>query len=193
MKRALLKGALAALAVLAMAIPASASSHARSSSYDGQEWMDSVVGNGASHVRASRDRVSTGRSAKGRHGPHHARANTDTAPRHGRRHVARSNYEDGGSAHSGQSGLASYYWEPQRLASGGWFNPNGMTAAHKTLPFGTKVRITHQGSGRSVTVTINDRGPYVAGRIIDLSSAAAGALGIKGAGVAHVSLAVLGR
>lgn len=90
-------------------------------------------------------------------------------------------------------GLASYYWKPQRVASGGWFNPNGMTAAHKTLPFGTRVRVTHARTGRSVDVTINDRGPYVRGRVIDLSSAAAGALGMKSAGLARVQIDVLGR
>lgn len=101
-------------------------------------------------------------------------------------------YEPGtGSAF--QSGIASYYWQPQRVASGGWFNPNAMTAAHKTLPFGTKVRVTNKNNGRSVVVTINDRGPYIAGRIIDLSSAAAGVVGMKGSGIAPVSVAILGR
>ncbi len=90
-------------------------------------------------------------------------------------------------------GLASFYWEPQRVAAGGWFNPNAMTAAHKTLPFGTKVRVTHLGNGKSVDVKINDRGPYVAGRIIDLSKAAAGVLGMQGQGVAKVKVTVLGR
>lgn len=91
------------------------------------------------------------------------------------------------------TGIASFYWQPQRVASGGWFNPNAMTAAHKTLPFGTRVRVTHARNGRSVDVTINDRGPYVGGRIIDLSSAAAGAIGMKGSGIAQVKLEVLGR
>ena len=68
-----------------------------------------------------------------------------------------------------------------------------MTAAHKTLPFGTRVRVTHAGTGRSVTVTINDRGPYIRGRIIDLSRAAAGVIGMRGSGVANVRLEVLGR
>jgi rare lipoprotein A len=89
--------------------------------------------------------------------------------------------------------LASFYWEPQRLATGGWFNPNGLTAAHRSLPFGTRVRVTHKGSGRSVDVTINDRGPYVAGRIIDLSKAAAGAIGMTAQGVARVTVKVLGH
>jgi|SRR5690242_9151468 rare lipoprotein A len=99
----------------------------------------------------------------------------------------------GASTGPGQSGMASYYWQGQRVASGGWFNPNAMTAAHKTLPFGTRVRVTHSGSGRSVDVVINDRGPYVAGRIIDLSRAAASAIGMTGQGVAKVKMMVLGR
>lgn len=94
---------------------------------------------------------------------------------------------------SHQSGIASYYWQPQRVASGGWFNPNAMTAAHKTLPFGTRVRVTSQATGRSVVVTINDRGPYIRGRIIDLSRAAAGVIGMRGSGIARVQVAVLGR
>lgn len=93
----------------------------------------------------------------------------------------------------GYSGKASYYWQPQRVASGGWFNPNAMTAAHKTLPFGTKVRVTNRSNGKSVVVTINDRGPYVAGRVIDLSRAAAQSISMTGAGVASVSITVLGR
>ncbi|HXF53753.1 MAG TPA: septal ring lytic transglycosylase RlpA family protein [Hyphomicrobiaceae bacterium] len=95
---------------------------------------------------------------------------------------------------SGQvSGIASYYWQPQRVASGGWFNPNAMTAAHKTLPFGTRVRVTHARTGRSVEVTINDRGPFVRGRVIDLSRAAAAALGMRSAGLAPVKIDVIGR
>jgi rare lipoprotein A len=93
----------------------------------------------------------------------------------------------------GQHGVASFYWQPQRLAAGGWFNPNAMTAAHKTLPFGTRVRVTHQGNGRSVEVVINDRGPYIAGRIIDLSKAAASVIGMTGQGIARVAVEVLGR
>lgn len=89
------------------------------------------------------------------------------------------------------SGKASYYWQPQKVASGGWFNPKAMTAAHKTLPFGTKVKVTNARNGRTVHVTINDRGPYVGGRIIDLSDAAAGAIGMKSAGVVPVKVEVV--
>jgi rare lipoprotein A len=92
-----------------------------------------------------------------------------------------------------QSGVASYYWQRQRVASGGRFNPHGMTAAHKTLPFGTKVRVTHSRTGRSAVVTISDRGPCVGNRVIDLSLAAASLIGITGGGVARVRLAVEGR
>ena len=98
-----------------------------------------------------------------------------------------------GPAASGQHGVASFYWQPQRVASGGWFNPNAMTAAHRTLPFGTRVRVTHVSNGRSVEVRINDRGPYIAGRIIDLSKAAAGVIGMTGQGVARVRVSILGR
>jgi rare lipoprotein A len=68
-----------------------------------------------------------------------------------------------------------------------------MTAAHKTLPFGTRVRVTHLGNGRSVIVRINDRGPYIRGRIIDLSRAAASVIGMTGQGVARIRMDVIGR
>ena len=98
-----------------------------------------------------------------------------------------------GQKRAGSLGMASFYWQPQALASGGRFNPNGMTAAHKTLPFGTRVRVTHLGNGRSVEVKINDRGPYIAGRIIDLSRAAAGVIGMTAQGVARVAVEILGK
>ena len=102
-------------------------------------------------------------------------------------------YAAAGSLGGGSVGIASFYWQPQRVASGGWFNPNAMTAAHKTLPFGTKVRVTHLGNGRSVEVVINDRGPYIAGRIIDLSKAAAGVIGMQGQGIANIRMDIIGR
>lgn len=104
-----------------------------------------------------------------------------------------SNSNSGSSDGYTLSGKASYYWQPQALASGGRFNPNAMTAAHKTLPFGTKVRVTNLNNGKSVTVTINDRGPYIAGRIIDLSKAAAHSISMQGSGVVPVKVAVLGK
>jgi rare lipoprotein A len=96
---------------------------------------------------------------------------------------------------STQTGMASYYGTESgsQTASGQRFNPSAMTAAHRTLPFGTHVRVTNRRNGRSVIVTINDRGPFVAGRIIDLSTGAAGVIGMRSAGVAPVSLEVLAR
>ena len=89
---------------------------------------------------------------------------------------------------SAQSGMASYYWQGQKVACGGKFNPNAMTAAHKTLPCGTRVTVTNKRNGKSVVVTINDRGPFVRGRIIDVSLAAARQLGMTGAGVVPVTV-----
>jgi rare lipoprotein A len=97
-----------------------------------------------------------------------------------------------GSYGGGSTGIASYYSSGTRTASGARFNPGGMTAAHRTLPFGTRVLVTSAATGRSVTVTINDRGPFVKGRIIDLSRGAAQALGITGSGLARVSVSVVG-
>lgn len=109
------------------------------------------------------------------------------------RNTRRSRQARTPSYSGGHSGIASYYWQRQRVASGGWFNPSAMTAAHKTLPFGTKVRVTNVNNGRSAVVTINDRGPFVAGRIIDLSKAAASAVGMIGSGLARVRMEILGR
>jgi peptidoglycan lytic transglycosylase len=88
-------------------------------------------------------------------------------------------------------GIASFYTEEQQTANGEKFNPNALTAAHKTLPFGTRLRVTNVATGRSVTVRINDRGPYIPGRIVDVSYSAAESLGIVGRGVAKVKLDVV--
>jgi rare lipoprotein A len=88
-------------------------------------------------------------------------------------------------------GLASFYWQPQKTASGEQFDRGALTAAHRTLPFNTRVRVTHVTSGRSVVVRINDRGPFKPGRIIDLSDAAADIIGMKAQGLARVRLEVL--
>lgn len=96
-----------------------------------------------------------------------------------------------GEAEAGSRGLASYYGYRSRTASGEMMNPKAMTAAHRTLPFGTRVRVTAVRTGRSVVVRINDRGPFIRGRIIDVSTAAARALGITGAGVAPVRIEVV--
>jgi rare lipoprotein A len=77
-------------------------------------------------------------------------------------------------------GLASFYGNDLQTASGEKFDAHQLTAAHRTLPFGTRVRVTNHSNGRSVVVTINDRGPFVPGRIIDVTPAAAHALGMSG-------------
>ena len=89
-----------------------------------------------------------------------------------------------------QSGIASIYaYSGEKTASGEKAHPGGLTAAHRTLPFGTKVKVTNKRNGRSVTVRINDRGPFVRGRIIDLTPAAARALGFSGLAPVEVSKA----
>jgi rare lipoprotein A len=148
---------------------------------------------GAMDVRPRERRAERRESRRSRsvraHRREESRSERRASHRNGRRVRTASLGHGGGGSH----GVASYYWQPQRVASGGWFNPNAMTAAHKTLPFGTRVRVTHSGNGRSVIVRINDRGPYVKGRIIDLSRAAASAIGMTGQGIARVSMEILGR
>jgi rare lipoprotein A len=90
-----------------------------------------------------------------------------------------------------QVGMASYYKSGKRTANGERFNPMGYTAAHRSLRFGTKVRVTNLRTGRSVIVRINDRGPFIRGRIIDLSYGAAKAVGLHHSGVARVRMTVL--
>lgn len=96
----------------------------------------------------------------------------------------------------GLTGIASWYgpgFHGNRSASGEIFNQNALTAAHRSLPFGTLVRVTNLDNGRSVVVRINDRGPFSPGRVIDLSAAAARAVGVFYAGVAPVRLEVLNQ
>ncbi len=94
-----------------------------------------------------------------------------------------------------QTGLASYYTvktnHGRQTASGERFRPKAMTAAHRTLPFDTRVKVTNLRNGKSVKVRINDRGPYVEGRIIDLTKAAARRLDMLDAGVVPVKVEVL--
>ena len=89
------------------------------------------------------------------------------------------------------AGPASFYSLPGKVASGGQFVPEGMTAAHRTLPFGTKLRVTDPKSGRSVVVVVNDRGPFISGRVLDLSLGAARVLGMTSRGVIQVRAEVI--
>ena len=100
----------------------------------------------------------------------------------------------GGSSRGGLSGIAAWYgaqYAGRPTASGAIFDPGKLTAAHRTLPFGTRVRVTNRDNGRSVTVTINDRGPFTPGRVIDLSEAAARKIDMIRAGIAPVEIEVL--
>jgi rare lipoprotein A len=98
------------------------------------------------------------------------------------------------AALAAEEGLASWYgghFQGRQTANGEIFDTNQLTAAHKSLPFGTIVQVKHKESGRTVQVRINDRGPFVAGRIIDLSRAAADAIGLTAQGVAPVKLTIV--
>jgi len=88
-------------------------------------------------------------------------------------------------------GLASFYGQSSRSASGETFDARELTAAHRTLPFGTRVRVTNVATGQSVTVRVTDRGPFIPGRVVDVSRPAAEALGIVERGVAKVKLDVV--
>jgi rare lipoprotein A len=99
---------------------------------------------------------------------------------------------DAGSLVRHQAGMASWYgpgFHGRTTANGERFNTHALTAAHRTLPFGTHVRVTNKATGRSIVVRINDRGPFVGGRVIDLSNASARAIGVSG--IAKVELARL--
>jgi rare lipoprotein A len=128
-------------------------------------------------------------SAKSRHHRHHS---------HHAKHVTKSDWRNanasiGSSSGSGHSfaGVASFYGNESgsKTASGQRFNQSAMTAAHRSLPFGTKLRVTHRG--QSVVVTINDRGPFIKGRVLDLSTGAARAIGLTSSGVGHVTAEVI--
>jgi rare lipoprotein A (peptidoglycan hydrolase) len=88
----------------------------------------------------------------------------------------------GAGCSSGKRVVSAYYWQGQHTASGQPFNPNGLTAAHRTLPFGTRLTVTNPKTGQSVTVVVNDRGPFVPGVSLDLSLGAAQAIGMRGVG-----------
>jgi rare lipoprotein A len=89
---------------------------------------------------------------------------------------------------SAQCGRASWYALTSKTASGERMNPSAMTAAHRSLPFGSKIRVTNKRNGRAVVVRINDRGPFVRGRVVDLSKAAASSLGFVSSGHTPVCL-----
>ena len=129
-------------------------------------------------------------SARSRHHHHHHSHDASNSPTGSWRDANAAIAPSSGSGRS-FSGMASYYGNESgsKTASGQRFNQNALTAAHRTLPFGTKLRVTH--GGRSVVVTVNDRGPFVRGRVLDLSTAAARVVGLTGAGVGRVTAEVM--
>lgn len=90
---------------------------------------------------------------------------------------------------SAQCGRASWYALHSKTASGERMNPSAMTAAHRSLPFGTKVKVTNKHNGKSIVVRINDRGPFIKGRVLDLSKGAASQLGFVGSGHTSICMA----
>jgi rare lipoprotein A len=95
------------------------------------------------------------------------------------------------AARASHYGVASFYKDDTETASGEKFDPQQLTAAHRTLPFGTRLRVTNVETGRSVTVRVNDRGPYIAGRSVDLSYSAADTIGMVERGVTKVKIEVV--
>ena len=134
--------------------------------------------------------VSPGRQASL---PHDRTASffTDRRVASTRRHTPFARPNNATPTQIASQGVASFYTEGQQTASGEKFDTHALTAAHPTLPFGTRLRVTNVATGRSVTVRINDRGPYVPGRVVDVSASAANALGMVHSGIAKVKLDVV--
>jgi rare lipoprotein A len=108
-----------------------------------------------------------------------------------KKHTPFARHDNAAPTQIATQGVASFYTEGQQTASGEKFDTHDLTAAHPTLPFGTRLRVTNVANGRSVTVRVNDRGPYVPGRVVDVSYSAADALGMVGPGIAKVKLDVV--
>jgi rare lipoprotein A len=108
-----------------------------------------------------------------------------------KKHTPFARHNNAAPTQIASQGIASFYTEGQQTASGEKFDAQDLTAAHPTLPFGTRLRVTNVATGRSVTVRINDRGPYVPGRVVDVSHSAADALGMVESGITKVKLDVV--
>jgi rare lipoprotein A len=108
-----------------------------------------------------------------------------------RKHTPFASHKNAAETAVASQGLASFYTEGTQTANGEKFDTNELTAAHRTLPFGTRLRVTSVATGRSVTVRVNDRGPFVPGRVVDVSYSAARTLGMVGGGIAKVKLDVV--
>jgi len=183
--------ALAALSVALMGAEPASAKHERS--HAAEAGKASHASKKASHRKAAHKKANYKKKAHYRKAAAKRTYQTKRTARAQRHAAASAKRASAASYGGGSHGIASYYWQGQKTASGARFNPSAMTAAHRTLPFGTRVRVTNKRNGRSVVVTINDRGPFIKGRIIDLSKGAAGVIGMHGSGLAPVSVEVLGR
>jgi peptidoglycan lytic transglycosylase len=124
----------------------------------------------------------------------HNRKTSVAANRHlgvTRKHTPFASKKSAAETQIASHGIASFYTTGTKTASGERFDTNELTAAHRTLPFGTRVRVTNVTTGQSVTVRVNDRGPFISGRIVDVSHSAATTLGMVGGGIAKVKLEVV--
>jgi rare lipoprotein A len=108
-----------------------------------------------------------------------------------RKHTPFARHHNATPTQTASQGIASFYTADQQTANGEKFDTNALTAAHPTLPFGTRLRVTNVSTGKSVTVRINDRGPYIPGRVVDLSHSAASEIGMVDSGIAKVKLDVV--
>jgi rare lipoprotein A len=108
-----------------------------------------------------------------------------------RKHTPFASHKNAAETPIASHGVASFYTEGTQTANGEKFDTHELTAAHRTLPFGTRLRVTNVATGRSVTVRVNDRGPFVPGRVVDVSYSAAETLGMVGGGIAKVKLDVV--
>ena len=165
------------------------------------QWLAVILGAASlaactqAHVAANKsEMVSPGRQASQEYHREYNRTVSFATKRRvavARKHTPFASNRNTSGAQVASHGIASFYTEGTKTASGEKFNTHELTAAHPTLPFGTRLRVTNVASGQSVTVRVNDRGPYVRGRVVDVSYAAAETLGMVGGGVAKVKLDVV--
>jgi rare lipoprotein A len=159
----------------------------------------SRAGGVASRRTATRSSIVSGKSHSRRQAAvkrdRKTRVTANRQESHGKKHERLASRERSSrahaAAHGAMSGLASFYSDDTQTASGEAFDRHRLSAAHPSLPFGTRLRVTNVRNGRSVTVRVNDRGPFANGRIVDVTLAAAEALGMVNEGIVKVALEVV--
>jgi rare lipoprotein A len=155
----------------------------------------SRAGGVASRRTATRSSIVSGKSHSRRQAAvkrdRKTRVTANRQAGHGKKHERLASRERSSRAHATMSGLASFYSDDTQTASGEAFDKRRLNAAHPSLPFGTRLRVTNIRNGRSVTVRVNDRGPFANGRIVDVTLAAAEALGMVNEGIVKVALEVV--